>query len=69
MTDNKPEIHLKYWREQKGYTQQSLADKLGVTRQTVTNIETGRQYLSFKLLKEIADVLGITIGVLIDGPP
>jgi len=69
MNTDKPEIHLKYWREQRGLSQHALADKLGVSRQTITNIETGRQYLSFKLLIEIAEVLGVTVGVLIDGPP
>ena len=41
-----PDIHitsyLKEYRTEAGYTQEELADKLGVTRQTINAIEQGK---------------------------
>ena len=51
LTKNK----LKELREQRGYTQEDLAGKAGVSRQTIISIESGRYVpsleLSFKLSK------------------
>lgn len=46
-------------RKDKGYTQQALADKVGVTRQQISAIETGQSLPSVPTAKAIADALGI----------
>lgn len=48
-------------RKNKGYTQQALADKVGITRQQISAIETGQSFPSVPTAKAIADVLGIGI--------
>ena len=49
---------LKELRMQKGMTQAELADKLGVSRQTVIAIETGRYDPSLPLAFAIARAFG-----------
>jgi len=46
--------HLKALREGRGWTQGSLADQLGVSRQTVNALETGRYDPSLPLAFRIA---------------
>jgi DNA-binding XRE family transcriptional regulator len=47
-------------RERFGYTQESLAKELGVSRAYVSLIESGAKPLQDRLLKRVADVLEIT---------
>ena len=51
-------MDLKKARQDKGLTQQQLADKLGITRQTISHIECGRIKPSINNAKAIANVLG-----------
>jgi putative transcriptional regulator len=46
--------HLKPLRESRGWTQGALADQLGVSRQTVNALETGRYDPSLPLAFRIA---------------
>ncbi|MDQ2881625.1 MAG: helix-turn-helix transcriptional regulator [Actinomycetota bacterium] len=46
--------HLKALRESQGWTQGALADQLGVSRQTVNALETGRYDPSLPLAFRIA---------------
>lgn len=48
-------------RKDKGYTQQALADKVGVTRQQISAIETGLSLPSVPTAKAIADTLEISL--------
>jgi putative transcriptional regulator len=47
--------------ERKEMTQQDLADKIGVTRQTVNAIELGKYSPSLEIAFRIAEVFGVPI--------
>ena len=48
-------------RAEKGWTQAELAERLGVSRQTVISIERGRFDPSLPLAFQIADAFGLKI--------
>lgn len=50
-------VDLKKIREDKGLTQEQLADKVGVVRQTISNIECGLSLSSVVNAQAIAEVL------------
>ena len=50
-------VDLRAVREKKKLTQQELADKVGVSRQAITNIETGVNKPSVELAMKLAAVL------------
>jgi putative transcriptional regulator len=52
---------LKVLRAERGWNQQDLADALGVSRQSVNAIETGKYDPSLPLAFRIADVFGLRI--------
>ena len=54
-------------RIQQGMTQDTLAEKLHVSRQTVSNYETGKSYPDIDMLVNIAEVLNVEIQILIYG--
>ena len=47
--------------EHKEMTQQDLADRIGVTRQTVNAIELGKYSPSLEVAFQIADVFGVPL--------
>lgn len=60
--------NIKDLRTQKNMTQDELAEKLFVTRQTVSNYETGKSRPDIDMLIQIAEVLGADIHDLLYGP-
>lgn len=56
---------LRKAREEKGMTQQSLAEKVYVTRQTVSRWEGGERYPDLVTVKKIAQVLEVDAGFLL----
>ncbi len=52
---------LRVLRAEHGWSQQDLADRLGVSRQSVNAIEKGRYDPSLPLAFTIADVFGLPI--------
>jgi putative transcriptional regulator len=52
---------LKVLRAERGWSQQDLAERLGVSRQSVNAIETGRYDPSLPLAFTIAEVFGLPI--------
>lgn len=52
---------LRDLRGDRGWSQQDLADRLGVSRQSVNAIETGRYDPSLPLAFRIADTFGLAI--------
>ena len=61
--------NIKQVRESKQLTQDDLAAKLFVSRQTISNYETGRTRPDIETLINLSSVLDIDIHVLIYGPP
>ena len=59
--------NLKAMRKAKGYTQEELAIKLNVTRQTISKWEKGLSVLDVDFLFKIADVLETNVGTLLGG--
>lgn len=59
--------NIKTAREHRGLRQEELADRLGLGRTSVTNIERGRQTLSVISLYKIADALGVQPWELLPG--
>ncbi|MEK7615068.1 MAG: helix-turn-helix transcriptional regulator [Patescibacteria group bacterium] len=53
--------HLKEFRAQKGLSQGQLAEKLGVTRQTINAIEQSKYQPSLSLAYDCAKFFGTTI--------
>ncbi|MCM1122257.1 MAG: helix-turn-helix domain-containing protein, partial [Eubacterium sp.] len=58
---------LRACREERGMTQQTLADKLYVTRQAVSRWECGARYPDLVTAKRIAEELGISLDELVSG--
>jgi len=52
---------IKVYREYRELTQKQLADKVGVQRAYLAEIETGRKSGSVKTLKAIAEALGVDL--------
>lgn len=52
---------LKVLRAERNWSQQALAEELGVSRQSVNAIETGRYDPSLPLAFQIAEVFGLAI--------
>ncbi|MGH6787561.1 MAG: helix-turn-helix transcriptional regulator [Novosphingobium sp.] len=52
---------LRVLRAERAWSQQELADRIGVSRQSVNAIETGRYDPSLPLAFRIADVFGLAI--------
>jgi putative transcriptional regulator len=55
---------IKIARIEKDYTQQDLADKVGVTRQTIGLIEVGKYNPSINLCRDICKALDKTLNDL-----
>lgn len=58
---------LKQARSIKGYTQNSLADAIGVSRGVITNIEHEKAEPQLLVIREICYVLGINMSWLLNG--
>ena len=59
--------NLRIMRKAKGYTQEELAIKLNVVRQTVSKQENGLSVPDSDVLSEIADILDTKVSILLDG--
>ncbi|HRG33079.1 MAG: helix-turn-helix transcriptional regulator [Saprospiraceae bacterium] len=55
---------IKIERAKKNFTQAELADKIGVSRQAVNSIETGKFVPSTVLALKMAKVFGTTVEVI-----
>lgn len=55
-------------REREGMTQDELARRVGMTRTSITNIESGRQKVQLHTLYDVADALNVPIKDLLPPP-
>ena len=67
MNQQKTGEFLKHLRKEKGLTQEQLAEKIGVSRQTVSKWEGGQSTPDVERLVVLADCFGITVDALIRG--
>lgn len=58
---------IKKLRSSRGWSQVQLADKLGVSRQTVSNWETNLKVPRMGALQKISDLFKVSIGYITDG--
>ena len=56
--------YLTKFRNLRGYTQAQMAEKLGISRSTYTNYESGNRSPDLETLEHISDVLGCTLDEL-----
>ncbi len=50
--------NIAYFRQQKGWSQEFLAEKVDLSREYITRVENGQKNISLKKLFAITDVLG-----------
>ena len=63
-------IRLKEVRESRGLTQVELAERSGVGRPAISNIETGKtSAIDFEVLEKLATALGVNAAVLVEHTP
>ncbi|QSF45193.1 helix-turn-helix transcriptional regulator [Paenibacillus tianjinensis] len=60
---------VRAFRKLKGYTQQELADSVGISLAVLGAVERGNRRLEDKILNKIADVLGISAEELANPSP
>ena len=56
---------IKKLRKQAKLSQQTLADQIGVFRNTISNWETGYSQISLENAKNVAEYFGVTIDYLL----
>lgn len=56
-------INLKEIRKSSGYSQQELADKLGIKQQQYSRYETGENHVSLGMFLKILEICGYTIKI------
>ena len=61
--------NIKAFRKQKGMTQEELAERLHVVRQTVSKWEKNLSVPDAAALQELADALDVTVTQLLGGEP
>jgi DNA-binding XRE family transcriptional regulator len=52
---------IKVWREHRGFTQQQLAEAVGISTPYLSQLETGKRAGTPDVLKAIAKALGVTM--------
>ena len=57
---------IRAMRNERGLTQQQLADALGVNKQTVCEWEHGRTFPRIDTLRKLAQYFGVTIDYLLE---
>lgn len=58
---------IQYLRKQKGYSQEQLADKVGVSRQAVSKWESGQSTPDLEKIIAMSDIFGVTTDYILKG--
>jgi len=58
---DRTEHPMKIWREYRGLTQAALAEKVGITKSYVSQIEAGKKPGSIAVLRRVATVLAVDL--------
>ena len=53
---------IKALRNAKNFTQEQIADQIGVSRQKYARIESGTNSITLDILSKVAEVLDVTVG-------
>lgn len=59
--------NIKKYRIQRSMTQKELGEKLGITQQMIGQYESGARNPKLATIRKIADALGVTMNVFLDG--
>ncbi len=65
----KQETELKELRVKYGYTQQDIADVLGVTKATISKYENGQRRMHLKTMKDLSNFFQVDIKFFFDRQP
>lgn len=65
MPKNNFSKNLKYYRKKNYMSQKQLAEKLHITRQSISNYESRARICDLDMLIDIADIFGISVDELI----
>jgi transcriptional regulator with XRE-family HTH domain len=56
--------NVKYYRKQRHFSQEQLAEKLNISAKHLSTIETGAAFVSAELLERLTDILRVSASVL-----
>ncbi|MDO4743510.1 MAG: helix-turn-helix transcriptional regulator [bacterium] len=59
-------LNIAYYRKKLGYTQENLAERIGIDQTHMSKIEVAAVGISFDVFFEIADALGVSPKQLLD---
>ena len=57
---------LQRLRKSRGYSQQQIADELGISRQTYSNYELGKREANYETLRRLADYFHVSVDLLLE---
>jgi transcriptional regulator with XRE-family HTH domain len=60
-------VRVRELRAGRGLTQLRLAERAGISRPSIANVEAGRQNVSLRQLCALASALGVTVEELLSG--
>ena len=60
--------HLRWWRAQRGYSQEELAERAGLDRTYISSCEAGRRNVTLKTINRLAAALDVHVADLVDEP-
>lgn len=61
-------LKLKYFRKQKGFTQQEIANLLNISHSAYNQIENEKYVININMLCKLADILEVTTDQLLNRP-
>jgi transcriptional regulator with XRE-family HTH domain len=59
-------VRLKAQREERGWSQAKLAEKVGVSREYIARLEIGRHDPPLSTIEKLAKALGVKVGRLLE---